>query len=46
MHNCKNEHAHFVTVGLLAKNYQGEPKVMEPDEMTEWGWFDLDNLIL
>ncbi|MEA1929344.1 MAG: NUDIX domain-containing protein [Patescibacteria group bacterium] len=44
IHNCKNEHAHFVTVGLLAKDYRGEPKVMEPDEMTEWQWFDLDNL--
>jgi len=44
LHNNKNEHAHFVTIGLLCENFQGEPKVMEPDEITEWQWFDLDNL--
>ena len=35
---------HFVTVGFLAKNFFGEPKVMEPDEITEWKWFDLDDI--
>jgi len=44
VHNCKNEHAHFVTVGLIAREWQGEAEVMEPDEMTEWGWFPLDDL--
>jgi 8-oxo-dGTP diphosphatase len=44
VHNCKNEHAHFMTVGLLAERYEGEPQVMEPDEMTKWEWFDLDKL--
>ena len=38
------EDAHFVTVGLFCEDFSGEPKVMEPDEITEWGWFDLDNL--
>lgn len=36
--------AHFVTIGLVAKDFFGEPKVMEPDEITEWKWFDLNNL--
>lgn len=37
--------AHFVTVGLLLKTDSiGEPKVMEPDEITQWKWFDLDEL--
>ena len=36
--------AHFVTIGFLCKNFEGEPKVMEPDEITEWRWFDLNNL--
>lgn len=40
----KNEFAHFITVGFLAEEFEGEPKVMEPDEITEWKWFDLDNL--
>jgi len=36
--------AHFVTIGFLAEEFEGEPKVMEPDEITEWKWFDLNNL--
>jgi 8-oxo-dGTP diphosphatase len=36
--------AHFVTVGLLCTNYPDEPKVMEPDEITQWQWFSLDAL--
>lgn len=36
--------AHFVTIGLFCEDFSGEPKVMEPDEITEWRWFDLDNL--
>ncbi len=35
---------HFVTIGFLCRNFKGEPKVMEPDEITEWKWFNLDNL--
>ncbi len=38
------ETAHFVTVGLLSENFNGEPKVLEPDEITEWKWFNLNNL--
>lgn len=44
VHNCKNEHAHFVTVGLIAHKWSGTPKLMEPDEIVEWKWFPLDNL--
>lgn len=36
--------AHFVTVGLYCENFTGEPAVMEPDEITQWAWFDLDSL--
>ena len=36
--------AHFVTIGLFCDSFQGEPKVMEPDEIIEWKWFLLDNL--
>ncbi len=38
------ETAHFITIGLFADDFSGEPKVMEPDEITEWQWFDLNNL--
>jgi len=44
VHNCINEHAHFLTVGLLAQDWSGEAKVMEPDEITVWKWFDLKEL--
>ncbi|MFA6476470.1 MAG: NUDIX domain-containing protein [Candidatus Paceibacterota bacterium] len=44
VHNCKNEHAHFMTVGLVACDWQGEAKVTEPDEIVEWQWFDLNDL--
>ncbi len=36
--------AYFVTVGLLAEKFSGEPQVLEPDEITEWRWFDLNAL--
>lgn len=42
--------AHFVTIGLLCKLepggdiYEQEPQVMEPDEITQWKWFTLDEL--
>ena len=44
VHNCKNEHAHFVTVGLLTHEWSGEESVMEPNEITQWQWFDLKKL--
>lgn len=44
VHNCRNEHAHFMTVGLLATEFTGQPQVMEPDEMTEWAWYDFQNM--
>ena len=44
VHNCKNQYAHFMTVGLLAHSWTGEAKVMEPDEITEWKWVSLKDL--
>ena len=38
------EDAHFVTLGFLCEHFEGSPKVLEPDEITEWRWFPLDNL--
>ncbi len=35
---------HFVTLGFIAKEFEGEPKAMEPDEITEWRWFPLTEL--
>jgi 8-oxo-dGTP diphosphatase len=36
--------AHFVTIGFLAEEFEGEAKVMEPEEIIEWKWFDLNSL--
>ena len=36
--------AHFITLGFLCTDFEGEPKVMEPDEITEWAWFSLGDL--
>ncbi len=36
--------AHFLTIGFICRDFKGEPKVMEPDEITKWQWFDIDNL--
>lgn len=44
VHNFKNEHAHFMTVGLLVHEWKGEARVTEPDEIVEWKWFDLQDL--
>jgi 8-oxo-dGTP diphosphatase len=38
------ETAHFVTLGLYSEDFEGEPQVLEPDEITEWKWFDLNHL--
>lgn len=36
--------AHFITLGFLCEDFEGEARVMEPDEITEWGWFKPDGL--
>lgn len=36
--------AHFVTIGFLCEKFSGEPKVMEPNEITDWQWFNLNKL--
>lgn len=38
------ETAHFITIGLFSDVFSGEPRIMEPDKIIEWRWFDLNNL--
>jgi len=40
----KNIYAHYVTIGLYCDDFEGEPKVMEPDEITEWRWFAIEEM--
>lgn len=44
VNNDRVEDAHFITIGLLSDDFKGDLKVMEPDEITEWRWFDLGDL--
>jgi len=44
INNDKIESVHFVTIGLISYDLEGEPETREPDEITEWKWFDLNNL--
>ena len=38
------EDAHFVTLGFLCEDFNGEAETKEPDEITKWEWFELNNL--
>ena len=38
------EDVHFVTIGFFSEFFSGDAEVKEPDEITEWGCFDLDDL--
>src|SRR3989344_5846517 len=44
LNNDKVEDAHFITIGLLAEGFDGDAQIREPDEITKWEWFPLDNL--
>ena len=35
---------HYVTIGVISSSYEGELKVMEPNKIDGWSWFDLNNL--
>ena len=36
--------SHFVTIGFFCDDFEGEAQVMEPDEITKWERFDLQDL--
>ena len=35
---------HYLDIGLLAKIAYGKPRVMEPNKLESWDWYDLDSL--
>ena len=35
---------HYVTIGVLALSCEGTLKVMEPNKIDKWEWFELNNL--
>ena len=42
--NDVGKDAHFITIGFLCRQFNGEPVVKEPEEITEWKWFEFDSL--
>ncbi len=38
------EGKHYVTLFVVADYDSGEPRIMEPNKCTEFGWFEWDNL--
>ena len=37
--NDPHEDRHYIHINFLVKDFEGEPKVMEPDKFSEWKWF-------
>ena len=35
---------HYLDIGMIADWKSGEPKVLEPDKVEAWGWYDLTSL--
>lgn len=44
VNNERIDEVHFITVGMYSENFDGEARIMEPDEIVEWQWFLLDKL--
>ena len=42
--NYPNEKDHYLQIGFIAKDFIGEPQIMEPEKCFAWRWFDLDAL--
>lgn len=40
----RNEGVHYISIILLAKEFSGELKNMEPEKCEEWVWADPENL--
>ena len=35
---------HYVTINFVTKTYSGELKIMEPEKIDKWEWFDINEL--
>lgn len=35
---------HYLNIGLLGRYKGGEPRIMEPEKISEWRWFAMDQL--
>ena len=44
MRYIESDNKHYVNIGIKADYAGGEPKNLEPEKCSGWGWFSLDNL--
>ncbi len=44
MRYLKTDGKQFFVIGLLAMNWEGEVKLVEPEKWIKWKWFQLDDL--
>lgn len=42
--NQPNQAQHYIQIGFIAYEVEGEPELMEPDRCEQWEWFLLDKL--
>ncbi|TSA45924.1 NUDIX domain-containing protein [bacterium] len=42
--NSKSREKHYIQIGFVAQDFEGEPAVKEPDRCEEWKWFKLESL--
>lgn len=35
---------HYITIGVVVKNFTGKPRVTEPDKFESWDWYNINNL--
>lgn len=42
-HNLVSD-KHFITIGLICRDFSGEVRTTEPEEIVEWRWWDMKNL--
>ena len=40
----KDEGQHWVSLIYVTRHFSGEPRVVEPEKLPEFGWFDFDDL--
>ena len=42
--NCPGTHGHYIMIGFVVSDFEGEPKLMEPEKCEGWEWIPLDSL--
>ncbi len=42
--NDPRDESHYIHINFLAKDFEGEARVMEPEKFAKWQWFDIKEL--